>query len=70
MTLIWETLKFEDGTSPSFDNPHGWTVEQVDELYELLSEKINAAWSIKLMGVSHHLKAGNYETQIEKLKGV
>ncbi len=70
MKITFESFKDHKGESPSFDNPHGWTLEQLNELYGLLREKLNAAWSIRLMAVSHHLKAGTYEDQIAKLKEV
>ena len=55
-----ENFKDNHGESPEFDNPHAWTQEEMDLMYARISGELNAAWSIKLMALAHHMKKGPY----------
>ncbi len=70
MKIVFESFKDHTGSSPSFDNPHEWTLEELNELYRTLSETYSMAWNIKLMAVSHHLKSGDFASEMKKLKEI
>ena len=67
MEIVFESFKDHTGSSPSFDNPHGWKQEELSKLYQKLSETYNMASSVKLMAMSQHLKSGDFATEIEKI---
>ena len=48
MEIVFESFKDHTGSSPSFDNPHGWKQEELSKLYQKLSETYNMASSVKL----------------------
>lgn len=66
-----EKIKFEsfrdcNGECPEFDNPHGWTQEEMSLMYARISQCLSAAWSIKLMALSQHMKEAPYMEETER----
>lgn len=60
-----ESFKDHNGDSPEFDNPHAWTQEEMNLMYGRISRGLNAAWSVKLMSLAHHMKKGPYVEGVE-----
>ncbi len=66
--ITFESFKDHKGENPEFDNPHGWTQEELSEAYLVICEKFSMAWNIKLMALSYHVKKGPASEEIESLK--
>jgi hypothetical protein len=49
----------EDG-HPVFKNPHGWTTEQMDDIYDRFLYPRGMAFTIKWMGLAQYMKEGPY----------
>ena len=47
---------------PVFENPHGWTVEQMDDIYDRFLSPRAMAFNIKWMGLAEYMKEGPYAT--------
>ncbi len=67
LTLDWFSV---DGGDPVvMDNPNGWTQGQTQDMYSRISESMNAAWSIKLMALAHHMNSGTHESESTRFEG-
>ncbi len=53
---------------PTFENPHAWTIEQMDDLYSKFIHPRSMAFNIKWMGLVSYLKEGTYETVRTRLE--
>jgi len=49
----------EDG-HPTFENPHGWTIEQMDDIYGKFLRPRSMAFNIKWMGLAAYMQEGPY----------
>lgn len=57
----------EDG-HPTFGNPHGWTIEQMDDIYGKFLRPRSMAFNIKWMGLAAYMKEGPYATVRTRLE--
>ena len=68
--IVWTSRKCTSGNMPClnadshpvFENPHGWTVEQMDDIYDRFLYPRAMAFNIKWMGLAEYMKEGPYTT--------
>ena len=53
---------------PTFENPHGWTIEQMDDIYGKFLRPRSMAFNIKWMGLASYMKEGPYATVRTRLE--
>ena len=66
--IVWTSRKCTSGNMPClnakghpvFDNPHGWTVEEMDDIYDRFLRPRAMAFNIKWMGLAQYMKEGPY----------
>lgn len=77
LRIVWTSRTCTSGNMPClnadghpvFDNPHGWTVEEMNDIYDRFLRPRSMAFTIKWMGLSHHMKEGPYTTVRTRLEG-
>ncbi len=75
--IVWTSATCRDGNMPClnadghpvFENPHAWTVEQIDDIYHRFLHPRAMAFNIKWMGLSQYMKEGPYTTVRTRLEG-
>ena len=45
----------------SFENPHGWTEEQIIECMNKIRQNTNTAYNIQYMALASRMKKGKYD---------
>ena len=74
--IVWTSTTCHGGNAPclnadgrpTFDNPHRWTTEQMDDIYRRFLHPQAMAFNIKWMGLASYLKEGTYETVRNRLE--
>ncbi len=54
-----------NGKRPTFDNPNGWTQDDMARWFELHMERFIMGWNIRCMALNHHMK--NYTPTTDPL---
>ncbi len=57
-----------DDGHPTFDNPHGWTEEQVTSFFDEAFKHKRMAFNIKWMGLAHYMKNETYEEALASVR--
>jgi hypothetical protein len=74
--IVWTSTTCHGGNAPclnadghpTFDNPYGWTIEQMDDIYNRFLRPQSMTFTIKWMGLASYMKEGPYaavRTQLE-----
>ena len=74
--IVWTSTTCHGGKAPclnadghpTFDNPHRWTTDQMDDIYRRFLHPQAMAFNIKWMGLASYLKEGTYETVRNRLE--
>ena len=53
---------------PTFENPHGWTIRQMNEIYGKFLAPRNMAPNIKWMGLASYMKEGPFTKVLTRLE--
>ena len=53
---------------PTFENPHGWTIRQMNEIYGKFLVPRNMAPNIKWMSLASHMKEGPFTKVLARLE--
>ena len=67
--IVWTSTTCHGGNAsclsadghPTFENPHGWTIKQMNDIYRRFIHPQAMAFTIKWMGLASYLKEGPYE---------
>ncbi|MGI9466811.1 MAG: hypothetical protein ACR2OA_06795 [Rubripirellula sp.] len=74
--IVWTSVTCHGGNMPclnadghpTFANPHGWTTEQMDDIYGRFLRPRSMAFTVKWMGLAYYMKEGPYATVRTRLE--
>ena len=74
--IVWTSTTCHGGNAPclnadghpTFENPHGWTIKQMDDIYRRFLHPRTMAYTVKWMGLASYMRNGPYETVRTRLE--
>ena len=74
--IVWTSATCHGGNMPclnadghpTFENPHGWTMEQMDDIYGKFLRARSMAFNIKWMGLASYMKEGPFTKVLTRLE--